>query len=263
MFSIKSGSNGIITEVSPSIKYYSGVDRETLIGRSVYNYYQNAVDRQKFLEEIKTKGEIRDYELDLKISGKLVHTSVNARLVLDSKGNAVCIEGVIRDISKRKKTERALRETELKFRNYNHFAPHAVFVADETGRYIDANPAAVRLLGYSLDELFQIEPTKLVAKNSQQRFVHHLEVAKQTGYATDELTILRKDKVAKIVVVDTVKLSEKCFLGFAVDITDRKAAEEILKESENASDGNAKYRSFGQYLYLCEYPKLEKFRDAK
>ena len=226
------GFDGIITEISPSIKYYSGFDREMLIGKSVYEYYLNAADREKFLHEINKKGEIRDYELDLKISGKLVHVSVNARLVFDCKGNPVCMEGVMRDISKRKKTEKALRETELKFRNYIDFAPHAVFVADETGKYIDANPAAVKLLGYSLDELLQVEPVELVSANSLQQFTQHLEIAKEAGYATDELTILRKDKEEKIVVVDTVKLSGQCFLGFVVDITDRKAAEEILKNSE-------------------------------
>lgn len=226
------GFDGIITEVSPSIKYYSGLDREMLIGRSVYDFYQNVADRERFLQEIKAKGEIRDYELDLKVAGKLVHVSVNARVVSDNNGNPLCMEGIMRDISKRKNAENALRETELKFRNYINFAPHAVFVADETGKYIDANPAATNLLGYRLDELLTIEPTKLVQAESQQKFLQHLEIARETGYATDELTILRKDSEPKRVVVDTVKLSDKCFLGFVVDITDRKAAEEILKESE-------------------------------
>jgi len=226
------GFDGIITEISPSIKYYSGFDREMLIGKSVYEFYLNVADREKFLHEIKTKGEIRDYELDLKVGAKLVHVSINARLVLDFDENIKCIEGVLRDITKRKKAENALRESELKFRNYIDFAPHAVFVANETGKYIDANPAAEKLLGYTLDELLQVEPVELVSANSLQQFTQHLEIAKETGYATDELTILRKDKEAKIVVVDTVKLSDQCFLGFVVDITDRKAAEEILKESE-------------------------------
>ncbi|HET7733331.1 MAG TPA: PocR ligand-binding domain-containing protein, partial [Paludibacter sp.] len=226
------GFDGFITEISPSIKYYSGLDRETLIGKSVYEFYLNVADREKFLHQIKTKGEIRDYELDLKISGKLVHVSVNARLVFDCKGNPVCIEGILRDISKRRKTENTLRETELKFRNYVDFAPHAVFVANETGKYIDANPAALKMLGYTMEELLLIEPTELVSADSLERFVRHLEIAKDAGYASDEITVVRKDKGAKKVVVDTVRLSEQCYLGFVVDITDRKIAEDVLKESE-------------------------------
>ncbi|HEY6915878.1 MAG TPA: PAS domain S-box protein, partial [Paludibacter sp.] len=225
--------NGIITEISPSISLYTSFEREAIIGRSVSEFYVSSVDREIFLQEVKTKKEIRDYELDINAGDVgILNVSINARLVHNSEGNPVCVEGVLRDVTKRKNAEKALRESELKFRNYIDFAPHAVFVANETGKYIDANPAALRMLGYTMEELFLINPAELVSADSREQFSKHFEIAKGTGYASDEITVVRKDKEAKKVVVDTVRLSEQCYLGFVVDITDRKTAEEVLKESE-------------------------------
>ncbi len=104
---------GIIEEISPSIKYFSGFNRENLIGHSVYRIYNNPDDRELFLSEIKKSGVVKDYELSIrKNNGELIYVSTNATIEFDSKGNPTHINGSLRDI-----THRRINELEIESQN--------------------------------------------------------------------------------------------------------------------------------------------------
>src|SRR5262249_12646920 len=62
-------------------------------------------------------------------------------------------QGVLVDITARKSAEAALRRAEARFRAFFEGSPEAILVADEEGSYVDANPAALALLGYAREEL--------------------------------------------------------------------------------------------------------------
>ncbi len=66
--------------------------------------------------------------------------------VLNKDGQILGTSGYARDITERKRAERALEESEAKFRSYIESAPLAIFVADRQGRLMDFNPAATDLL---------------------------------------------------------------------------------------------------------------------
>lgn len=224
---------GNILEVSPSIKYFPEFDKAEVLSASVLNIYANPDERPKLLDQLKTYGEVRDYEIDLKSrTGVIKHVSINARLIYDESGQPNHIDGALRDISLRKAAEDALRESELKFRNYIDFAPHGVFVANEKGKYVEVNAAATVITGYSMDELLSITPTELVSEEYAEEFSNHFLRSVREGFATDEFMVVRKDKTTAFCTVDTVKLSETRYLGFVVDITKRKATEEALLENE-------------------------------
>jgi len=104
---------GIIEEISPSIKYFSGFNRENLIGHSVYNIYNNPDDRELFLSEIKKSGVVKDYELSIrKNNGELMYVSINATIQFDHQGNPTHINGSLRDI-----TQRRINELEIESQN--------------------------------------------------------------------------------------------------------------------------------------------------
>jgi|GEM_PF-785753 len=101
---------GAIIEISPSIERYSGFTREELIGRQVKEVYYYPEDRVGLLRAIKRDGEVVDYEVRLKAKdGRLVYTSVNAHLLLDSNQQPIGIEGSLRDITERKKAVEELK----------------------------------------------------------------------------------------------------------------------------------------------------------
>ncbi|MDR3652982.1 MAG: PAS domain S-box protein [Paludibacter sp.] len=225
--------DGNILEVSPSAAYYTDFNLEDIIGSSMSNLYSNQEDRDFIRKTLFTVGELRDYELDIKSkTGVVKHVSINARVNKDAQGNPTHIDGAVRDITLRKEAENLLRASELKFKSYVEFAPHGVFVANELGRCIEVNSAASIITGYSKEELILINPQDLISPESDVKFIEHFRTAIKAGFAKDEFGIIMKNGTNRYVSVDTVKISEQLYLGFVVDITQRKKAEDKLIENE-------------------------------
>lgn len=224
---------GTIMDISPSIEIYSEYSPQDIIGKSAVSLYANSENRDRMLTELMRLGEIKDYEIELVTKrGLIKNVSVNSRLISDSEGNPSHIDGSLRDITIRKVTEEALRESEKKFHDYIEFAPHGVFVADESGRYIEVNSAASKITGYSKEELVTMNQMDLISSESIETFEKHFKTVVSDGFAKDEFELIRNDKSKCYITVDTVKLSDCLYLGFVVDISFRKKAEEKLKSSE-------------------------------
>ena len=143
-----------------------------------------------------------------------------------------------RDVTKRRQTEEALRESEERFKILFQSAPDAYYLSDLKGKFIDGNRMAEQLTGYKREELIGkgflklrlLPPTqipkaaKLLVKNTQ-------------GISTgpDEFKIQRKDGTTVMVGISThpVKIKDQTLvLGIARDITERIRAEEAIRESE-------------------------------
>ncbi len=157
------------------------------------------------------------------------------------------IYSIIHDITTRLKTENALTESEVKFRKYIEFAPHGVFVTDRNCICLEANPAAGKITGYSIDELtsknlFQLIPAH-ARELAQEKFMQVIT----EGLATCVLPFLRKDGSERYFSIDAVKLSEKRFLGNVIDITQRIMAERALQESEKLQRESQAAGNIGSY----------------
>jgi len=103
--------NGIISELSPSIKNFSDFNREDLLKTSVYDLYYDLNDRGKLINALNKNNEVVDYELKLKTKTGLVKdVSINARLVFDYYDKPHHIDGAIRDVTERKRNRELLRQ---------------------------------------------------------------------------------------------------------------------------------------------------------
>ena len=225
--------SGNLIEVSTSIYQFAEYKRDEIIGRPIEMLYANPNDRLIAMAALLKNGQVRDYEIDLETkNGEHRHASLNAKLIYNANGKPTHIDGFIRDVTKRKLAEQALRESEKKFHDYIEFAPHGVFVSNESGKYIEVNSAASDITGYSKEELISMNQYDLIPSESIKLFVHHFKTVVKNGFATDEFELIRKDKSIRFISVDTVKLSDHLYLGFVVDITFRKKAEDELRESE-------------------------------
>jgi PAS domain S-box-containing protein len=107
--------NSTILEISPAIYKLSGYTREELIGRSVLQFYYDPDDRSKFIEDVTASGEVWDYEIRLKAKdGRVLYSSLNAHLMLNSGNVPMGIEGSLRDINERKNFEIQLKKAKEK-----------------------------------------------------------------------------------------------------------------------------------------------------
>jgi PAS domain S-box-containing protein len=144
--------NGAFTETSPSIERW-GYDPEQLIGVQVADVYENPQERLAFLSALLEQGRVIDYEVRLKTGdGRVIDASVSSYLLRDPDGVVVGIEGIARDITKRKSVEEALREAEERLRTLVANAPVTLFAIDREGVFTVAEGRAMDLTGLRADE---------------------------------------------------------------------------------------------------------------
>ena len=148
-------------------------------------------------------------------------------------------KGVFKDIAESIQVEKELKDSEERLKILFDYAPDAYYINDLKGNFIDGNKAAERLMGYKKEELIgksflklnllsltDIPKTvKLLAKNLR---------GEPTG--PDEFVLKRKDKSKVTVEISTypVKIKGRTLvLGIARDITERKQAEENMKNAKD------------------------------
>ena len=165
--------------------------------------------------------------------------------LLDGNGDVMGIRGNIQDVSLKKEIEIALKakekaeldyklkeieeESNAKFKNYIENAPDGIFVLDGKGHYLDANPAATLLTGYSKEELLTMQFGDMSTAESLEEYFMEFRNLLNNGIAKKEIKAIRKSGEIRWWSVEAVKLSENQFLGFVKDFTERRKSEEILQ----------------------------------
>ena len=138
----------------------------------------------------------------------------------------------VSQVLERKLAEEALRESESKFRSYTEYAPLGVFIVNEKGRYLEVNAAATEMLGYTEPELLLLSIPDILTPQSLESGLKQFQRVVQDGFASAEFLFRRKDGTQFWATVLVVKLSEDRFMSYCQDITERKLAEEVLRENE-------------------------------
>ncbi len=128
--------------------------------------------------------------------------------------------------------EEALQVSEEKFKTYILSAPDAIFVVDAVGRYIEVNEAACRLTGYTESELMRMFIPDIIDPQTSTQVLESLDIFKKTGSLSTEFRLKRKNGSVIWVSLEAVSLSAGRSMAFCSDITERKQAEEALREGE-------------------------------
>ena len=134
-----------------------------------------------------------------------------------------------------------LERSEALARRIIELAPDAYFQADAEGRYLDANQAACRLLGYERDELLRKRILDVIPPEDAQRlWSTRTELSKPDAVHVGEWTLLRKDGTPVPVELSSNILPDGHWQAFIRDITKRRRAEDerqvYISLLENSSD---------------------------
>lgn len=120
---------------------------------------------------------------------------------------------------------RALREAEERYRSALEHAPDAVFVADLSGRYIEVNSAACKMLGYTREQLLGKTIMDLIPPEDLPRLAEARRKLLQPGTAdVTEWSLMRADGVALPVEVSAMIHPDGRWQAFARDVSERKRA---------------------------------------
>ncbi len=185
-------------------------------------HWANPGERAEMVKILLRDGVVKEFECDMLTKSGEVRKCITSLRLLREQG---ILEGSIIDITERKKAEQELRASEEKFRSYIDKAPDGIFVLDNTGRVIEVNSAACRIMGYPEGELVGKHVSDLVAEESAEEGAEHFKKMIETGAATSDIWHKYKDGSKVCMTVDAVRISETKFLGFCKDVTGRKLME--------------------------------------
>jgi PAS domain S-box-containing protein len=157
-------------------------------------------------------------------------------------------QGIVRDITERKLAERALRESEEKYRVIYTGSSDGIIVADpETKKFLYVNPAICKILGYSEKELTQKGVADIHPKGSLEHVTSEFEAqARGKKLLASDIPFLKKN--GEIIYMDTnasvVKMNGKRrLMGIFRDTTDRKKAEAALRKAHEELEQRVKERT--------------------
>ncbi len=156
---------------------------------------------------------------------------------LDTDGNPTVLIGTIQDITERKESELLLRDTNESFAGIFNCVGEAIYIHMPDGPFIDVNPGAVIMYGYSRDELLRMTPADVGAPgmNDMDRIRDITSRVFKTG-KSEVFEFWGMRKTGEIFPKEVVSNKGKYFgqdvvISTARDITERKAAEEVVAKS--------------------------------
>jgi PAS domain S-box-containing protein len=169
--------------------------------------------------------------------GSIVHTEVVTTLLPDRQGKVTHILGVTRDVTQRVRAEQALRESEARYRLLVEKMSDGLVTIDEKMRFTYVNDKFCDMVGYTRQELIG-RKLSLIMTEEQLKIVKNELVGRRRGRSSIyEVNLRCKDGTAIYVLISGATISHQDdsyagSLGVFTDITQRKQAEEALRERE-------------------------------
>ncbi len=234
--------DGRILFANPAVLKILGLDSlEELYGRNLEeDGFEPGYQRESFKEVLERDGEVRGLESGwTRKDGSVAYVRETARAVRGADGKVLYYEGTVEDVSERKQAEEALRLSEARFRGAFASSPIGMALAAPNGRWLDVNPALCQIVGYSAEELltktFQdiTHPDDL---ETDLAYVRQMLAGEILTYQMEKRYLHKQGQVIWILL--RVRLVRDnageplYFVSQIQDISERKQAEQALRESE-------------------------------
>ncbi len=214
------------------------IEKDEMLGQNAKRLYAHVTDRQPLIEELRTKGEVRDMEMMMQRPDGGTFWELMSLFPMAYQDQPAIV-GWHYDITERKQAEKTLTERETKFRSLFESSRDAVLLIDDEAFLIDCNEATLRMFGSaSIDEMrstHTADRSPTVQPNGQASRVLIAEnraEARLTGSSFFEWTYLRADgtEFPAEVRLSAMELDGKPVTQAVVrDITERKQTEEALR----------------------------------
>jgi PAS domain S-box-containing protein len=204
-------------------------------------------------------GKITSFLLEkryIRKDGDVVWVQNNVSLTHDAYGDPLHLVAISQDVTARRLTENALRESEQRFSRFMQQLPGLAWIKDVQGRYVYANEAAEQSFGISMSELFGKTDDEIFVPGSAQLYKEHDRLALESGTGRQFLeTLLEPDGVLHYSIVSKFPIfgadgRPALIGGMAIDVTDQKIAEEQLRSRMEFDE--AVMSNMGEGLYTVD-----------
>ncbi len=232
-------ADGIITDVNTATEKATGVSREILIGSDFSNYFTEPQKARFAYQQAFEKGFIIDFNLTIKkASGQLIDVLYNASVYKDANGQVLGVFAAARDITERKRAEKALY-AEKEFNKTIIQKSPAFFVAiSKEGKTLLMNNSMLDALGYIIDEVVDKDYISLFIPDIEKSTVaENFRTIIENQETTININrIQKKDGSCLTCEWRGVPIinnnSFEYFIGVGIDITERQKFELELKQSQ-------------------------------
>jgi PAS domain S-box-containing protein len=256
----------ILTYVSPQTREYLDCEPEEALVKWTDFVTDHPINKEAFLrtqKAIDTGERQPPFELEL-LSKK------GRRFWVDQQGpvrngKTVAIVGALADITSRKRAQEELRASEEKYRTILESIDEGYFEIDLAGNFTFHNEALRRTMGYSGEELLGMNNRQYSSPATAARMYQSFNQVYRTEKSASitDYEIIRKDGEKRIVSLSASLMRDSAgqpngFRGVVRDMTERRRAEKVLKESEERyrllADHvtDIMHHGYGLPVYPCE-----------
>ena len=267
--------NGNIIFVSErTLAFHKCTSPDEMLGKPAFDFIAPE-DRQKAFENLKKTfdhGSTQNLEYTLlRKDGTRFIGELNASVVKDAKGKPTAFIATTRDITERKSADKALKDSEEKFRTLAEHSPNMIFI-NKAGSIVYVNRKCEEMMGYMKEELLspEFDFRKLIAPDSRDSAEKALR-SHGVGIEVEPFEYSLQTKDGKVIdAIITTKLIQyggsPAILGVVTDISERKQVEqelhktthELRAEREALKEKNIALK---QFLEVLE-DERRNYRDA-
>ena len=234
---------GNFTFFNEAMARIAGYPRRELIGmnnRQIMDEYNSKRVYEVFNKVFVTGMAAKAFDWELiRKDGTKSTLEVSVSLRKSPQGEPIGFSGIARDISRRKMMERALRESEEKYRTIIENIEDGYYEVDLAGNFTFFNDSLCRMTGYARDELMGLNYRQLTDDYNAKRVYNVFNTVFITQLSTKALDweLVRRDLSKRYIEVSVslrkdLKGEPIGFMGIARDITERKVNEKTLLARE-------------------------------
>ena len=225
--------DGTIVDANASYAQMLGYTPEELIGCDISKIIPPGYgeDVRRYREEIKKNGKAWIETANLAKDGRSIPVELSG-IVVDLASGPLLFS-IVRDISKRKRAEGALRESEARYRSIFDNAADGIVVRDIAGNVLDLNDAYCRMMGYTREELLGSNVTKVLHPDHPEDFSRYAADIVERGEARNDGVNITKDGNALPIELRGrfIRFGDQdAIFGIVRDIRARKRAEDELRK---------------------------------
>lgn len=229
-----------IVEANPAMEKLLGYTKDELLEMTLFDFVAHDADdiEEKAKLIVKEKRHFFGERKYIRKDGGIVNVEVGANVI--TFGNRKLLSILARDITERKRAERALLESEQRYRALFESAGDAIFIidveGDPPGDIVSANPAAALMHGYTVGELLAMNIAELDAPQDAKEVQRRINQMLEGKWIHTEMVHMKSDGTQFPVEVSAGLLElvgRKYILAFDRDITERKLNEKALKRAEH------------------------------